>query len=105
MHRSQKHLAWIRTLPSALSGRVVDIQACHVRIGTGGGMGLKPSDIYVVPLTHGEHMEQHSRGERTFWSEHGYPDPAGEALSYALQSPCEATREAARAVVEAKQIA
>lgn len=37
-----------------------------MRIGTGGGMGLKPGDNFTVPLCFGCHSEQHRRGERSF---------------------------------------
>lgn len=55
-------------------------------------MGLKPSDVWLVPLCRVEHRRQHSHGERTFWSGTnvyevvlGYaensPDPAIRALA------------------------
>lgn len=45
------------------------IEAAHVRIGNGGGMGLKPSDFRAVPLCHLCHLVQHQHGEASFWSE------------------------------------
>ena len=39
--------------------------AHHVRLGTGGGMGMKPEDRWCVPLCTPCHEEVH-RGARTF---------------------------------------
>jgi hypothetical protein len=50
-----------------------NIEAAHVRMGTDGGMGMKPSDCYVVPLCSACHAYQHKIGERKFW---GDSDPA-----------------------------
>lgn len=54
--------------------------AAHVRIGNGGGMGLKPSDYRTVPLTDQEHREQHQVGERTWWRNLGV-DPSQIIIS------------------------
>jgi hypothetical protein len=43
----------------------------HIRIGTDGGTGLKPSDRYTVPGCNRCHHRQHQIGERTFWAEVG----------------------------------
>lgn len=48
-----------------------DTVAHHVRIGGGGGVGLKPSDYRTVPLTDSEHRALHQAGERTFWRSRG----------------------------------
>lgn len=64
--RSEKHRRFIASLPCLKCGDS-PCDAAHVRIGTGGGMGLKPSDCYAVPLCRKHHQEQHSGGERTFW--------------------------------------
>jgi hypothetical protein len=47
------------------------IEAAHVRIGTDGGMGVKPSDIYTIPLCTGAHAEQHAIGEPAFARKYG----------------------------------
>lgn len=70
--RSRAHLDWVRDLPCAACGQ--SWRACdpaHVRCGTDGGTGLKPSDCWVVPLCHDCHLEQHRVGERTFAARHG----------------------------------
>ena len=96
--RSEKHLAWIRTQPSAATGESMGIEACHVRIGSDGASGMKPSDFYALPLTAYEHRKQHSIGEHSFWSQYGVFDPIALALTYAMRSPCERTRKAATRV-------
>lgn len=67
--RSPKHLAWVRTLECAgcFVAGAGPIQAAHLRKGTDGGMGLKPSDCYVVPLCEYCHHVQHKVGEMVFW--------------------------------------
>lgn len=45
------------------------IEVAHVRSGTSGGMGFKPSDRWCVSLCggpEGHHAEQHRLGERSF---------------------------------------
>lgn len=71
--------------------------AAHVRIGTGGGMGIKPPDWFTIPLCDHHHKEQHAHGERTFGRKYyHYPDLRGLALNYAARSPVEDVREEAR---------
>lgn len=73
--RSPAHLNWIRGFHCANCGVSDPIEAAHVRILGGGGMGFKPADFDCVPLCKNCHQEQHSIGERTFWTayqaEHG----------------------------------
>lgn len=81
-----KHLAFIRLLPSIVSGRY-GVEACHIRFGdprngkTGTGMGRKPHDRFVLPLTPEEHRDQHSTNERLWWTRQGIEDPCGIALA------------------------
>lgn len=42
------------------------IEAAHVRIGTDGGIGLKPGDQWTIPLCSMHHRKQHRIGESTF---------------------------------------
>lgn len=79
------HLQWIRgcvcvMFSSECSG---PIEAAHIRNGTDGGTGLKPSDRYVVPLCRHHHAMQHAVGEKTFWAGH---DPLKIAARYWKES-------------------
>jgi len=42
-------------------------EAAHVRSGSDGAAGMKPSDRYSVPLCSSCHALQHQFGELTFW--------------------------------------
>lgn len=71
--KDERHLAFIRTLPSVLSG-AYGCEACHIRYGdpmyrkSRTGKGRKPDDAWTVPLTPEEHREQHSMNEVQFWN-------------------------------------
>ncbi|MGC0052695.1 DUF968 domain-containing protein [Brucella pituitosa] len=74
--KDEKHLAFIRSLPSVVSG-VWPTEACHIRTGSADhnkkktGKGQKSSDCWVLPLTADEHREQHNGSEMAFWTRHG----------------------------------
>lgn len=80
--RSQKrikddgHLAFIRTLPSVLSGQF-GCEACHIRYGDPTyrkkhtGKAQKPDDAWALPLTPTEHRDQHDGNEREWWMSKG----------------------------------
>jgi hypothetical protein len=74
--RARNHLAFIRRLPCIVCGSR-PAQAAHVRAGTDGGAGMKPSDKFTVPLCHDDHMRQHG-GELSFWAALGI-DPVDQA--------------------------
>jgi len=65
--RNPKYLAFVRSLPCCATGSTWEVQAAHVRIGSGAGIGMKPSDFRAVPLIASAHHDQHQHGERTFW--------------------------------------
>ena len=65
--RDWRYRAWVRTLPSAVSGRW-PCEAAHT--GSDGGMGMKSSDYSCVPLTFEEHREYHRIGRRAFERKH-----------------------------------
>ena len=68
--RSQRHLRHVRSYACVMCDAEAPIEAAHVRLGSDGGMGSKPSDLYAVALCGGPegcHQRQHSQGERTFW--------------------------------------
>lgn len=65
--RNWRYRAWIRSLPSAISG-AYGCEACHT--GSDGGMSLKSSDYSCIPLTHVEHMRLHALGRKQFEALH-----------------------------------
>ncbi len=69
--RDAKHLKFLRTLPCCVCLRMDTVQAAHLRkdvpLEHKGGMGMKPSDCYTVPLCYECHNRQHNIGEITFW--------------------------------------
>ena len=70
--RDEKHRRFIASLPCLITG-ASDVQACHVRKQNGGGVGLKPSDEFCLPLSCDQHRIQHDCGEVEFWRPHlGY---------------------------------
>ena len=69
MIRNKKHLKFIRQLPCVICNN--KFVAAHIRKGTDGGAGLKPSDCYTVPLRPSCHHTQHQQGELYFWYGYG----------------------------------
>ena len=72
--RCPGHLAYVRLHTCAVQGIGCDdkIEAAHVRMGTDGALGIKPSDCYAVPLCTGAHIPlQHRIGEAEFERRYG----------------------------------
>ena len=93
----EAHLAFIRKLPSVVSGKG-PCEACHIRAGSPihrkrrTPMARKPDDAWTLPLTPDEHRDQHSVNEMEFWLRHGI-DPFTLALKlYAVTGDLEAGR-------------
>ena len=65
------HLKWIRGHECSAKSHMCAgrIEAAHVRSNTDGGMGVKPSDIYTIPLCTAHHAKQHAIGESAFEKE------------------------------------
>jgi hypothetical protein len=89
--RHPAHLSWIRMLACAVPGCPGKSQAAHVRLNTGGGMGLKPDDRWCIPLcgpgVHaGHHAEQHRLGHAAFDAKYGI-DSRALAERLAAESP------------------
>ena len=66
--RCQGHLKWIRGHDCSIKGLNGHscrgkVEAAHVRRGTDGGMGVKPSDIWTIPLCSMSHKWSHDNGE------------------------------------------
>jgi hypothetical protein len=103
--RSPAHLAWLRTLNCACCGASGSTEAAHIRVGTDGAAGTKPSDFFTVPLLPYCHRRQHSISEREFWRQVNVGDPALFAVrKYAINSPCPKTREVAGKWLETGRI-
>jgi len=68
LRRRARHLAYIRQLPCVACGAAAPSEAAHVRSGSEGATGVKPSDRYAVPLCTSCHTLQHEFGELAFWS-------------------------------------
>lgn len=65
--RSPGHCNFVRGHECSVPGcHARPIEVAHVRIGTGGGMGVKPSDRWVISLCRDHHAEQHRIGEPKF---------------------------------------
>lgn len=96
--RSEKHKAFIRELPCAVGGKGCygPIEAAHVRMGSDGGVGMKPSDCYIVPLCNKHHAAQHTTSEMNFWIRKCNRDP--HDLAELLWVESGNTREAIKAV-------
>lgn len=78
--RNHKYRAWIRSLPSAVSG-AHDCEAAHT--GSDGGMSMKASDYSCIPLTRMEHLQYHALGKKQFEALHGVDCEAlAKALNY-----------------------
>lgn len=74
--RCDGHLQWIRGHQCAVAG-VLDpcsgrMEAAHARTGTDGGMGMKPSDWWTLPLCfHHHEIIQTPKGEAEFERRYG----------------------------------
>lgn len=81
--RQAEHRKFIAAISVCLGcGSVGECECAHVRNNTDGGVGLKPSDRFTVPLGSirncGCHARQHRIGELAYWSEAGI-DPLNAA--------------------------
>lgn len=92
--RSPAHLTFIRSFRCAFPGcSGMPIEAAHVRLGSGAGMGQRPDDHRVVPLCKHHHTSQHAQGEATFW--HTYEIASGQTVDQLLDALCNASPKAA----------
>jgi hypothetical protein len=81
------HRAWIRRHRCSVVGcEQLPIECAHVRKGTDGGQGLKPSDKWTISLCRDHHAEQHRIGETAFEKRHGL-DLFALAEEFARRSP------------------
>jgi len=84
--RSTKHLNFIRSLPCYISEQTPS-QACHIRILSDGGTGLKPSDCFVLPFIYQYHKMQTDLGEQSFYKKFNI-NPFTLAKELVIISPC-----------------
>ncbi|MCO4754513.1 MAG: DUF968 domain-containing protein [Bacteriovoracaceae bacterium] len=86
-HRNQKYLSWLRQQNCVIAGTKAQC-AHHIRLGTNGGAGLKPSDYFCIPLLNEYHTTGssalHIIGEETFLSSFSL-NPKELFLSYLKQ--------------------
>lgn len=68
--RSPAHRAFVRSHACCACGSQTAIECAHVRVGTDGGTGLKPSDRWTISLCKDCHSRQHQIGEPAFEMEH-----------------------------------
>jgi hypothetical protein len=81
--RSQAHASFVRSHSCTNCGSMTAIEFAHVRLGSGAGMGTKPSDYRGVSLCAPCHRKQHEVGERTFW--------AGRDIEEIIEAFCKAS--------------
>lgn len=91
--RSQAHLSFVRKHHCSMPGcQGVPIEAAHVRINSGAGMGEKPSDWRAVSLCQFHHRQQHTVGEPAFWAT--YKAATGETVEQLIDAFCKASPRA-----------
>ena len=84
--RSPAHRKWVRGHACSACGSQTAIECAHVREGTDGGMGMKPSDRWTISLCAECHRKQHQWGEGTFERHHKINMKA-LAEAFAAKSP------------------
>lgn len=81
------HRTWVRRHHCIVAGcERLPVECAHVRCGSDGGTGLKPSDRFLVSLCRDHHAEQHSIGEKSFEKKYGL-DLYAIACEFARTSP------------------
>ncbi len=68
-HRNLRYMNWLKKQKCVVSRKKAQV-AHHIRLGTNGGQGLKPSDYFCIPLLNiyhtGGKLAVHNIGEETF---------------------------------------
>ena len=81
------HRAWVRKHRCSVPAcDQLPLECAHVRRGTDGGIGLKPSDAWCISLCEEHHAEQHRIGERAFEKRYGV-DLIALAREFTRRSP------------------
>lgn len=85
--RCPSHTKWVGEFSCCVPGCTGrPIEVAHVRLGTNGGMGVKPTDDWTISLCQSHHSEQHRVGEESFAKAHGI-DMRELAREFAKASP------------------
>lgn len=85
--RSPGHCNFVRSHNCSVIGcEGRPIEVAHVRLGTGGGLSVKPADRWTISLCRDHHSEQHSIGEKSFAKRYSL-DLKMLAMEFARQSP------------------
>lgn len=71
-------------------------ECAHIRTPGNGGMGRKPSDVFIIPACRIHHHLMHSIGDAEFERRYGV-DLVAKALEIASASPVKEIKEAAKA--------
>ncbi len=101
--RSQAHLSFVRKHHCSMPGcQGMPIEAAHVRINSGAGMGEKPHDHRAVSLCQFHHSQQHTIGEPAFWA--SYKAASGETVEQLIEAFCKASPRALE-IRQAKEMA
>ena len=85
--RSPAHRKWVRGHACSACGSMTAIECAHVREGTDGGMGLKPSDWWTISLCKECHMLQHQIGEGSLVARHAMQPMKTLAREFIRKSP------------------
>lgn len=91
--RSPAHRKWVRGFACCACGSTTAIECAHVRNGTDGGTGIKPSDRWTISLCKDCHSRQHQIGEPAFERENRI-DLKALAAEFFRKSPHRAKLEA-----------
>ena len=89
--RSQKHLNFIRQTPCLISFQLPS-QACHIRVLTDCGTGIKPSDFFTLPFIYQYHKLQGEMGEVKFYKHFGI-NPFKEVSNLIRLSTCKKVKQ------------
>ena len=66
-YRNKEYLEFIRSKPCFICGQMPAVPH-HEGLGLR-GVGMKPPDLWTVPLCHACHTRRHNKGVKTFWGE------------------------------------
>lgn len=63
--KSEKYLQFVRRQPCIICYELPS-EAHHVRFSNNSGIGMKPADIWAIPLCHTHYASIHAVGQKTF---------------------------------------